>query len=282
MHLVTRAQWGAKPPKSPLKHIASTKGVKVHYEGAPVPADLAKPEKHSQCAGRVRSIQASHLANTKEKYSDIAYSYVVCPHGHVFEGRGLHKRQGANGNQQLNLNHYSVVAMVGDSGLTKPTNDQLHGIRDAIELLRDKGGAGAEIKGHRDGFATKCPGDPLQEWVKKGAPRPGTPGIEPPPPPPPGAKVSLSHVITAARTDPGAAQGHTTFPADVKRVEAALVAEGLLDPKFGDDGSFGSRTVDAYAAYQRRQGFTGANADGIPGKSTLTTLGSQHGFTVAA
>ncbi|MFJ9850174.1 peptidoglycan-binding domain-containing protein [Streptomyces sp. NPDC101150] len=279
MHLVTRADWGAKPSRFPLTHIASTRGVKVHYEGAAVPADLAKPANHTRCAGRVRQIQADHLANRKENYSDIAYSYVVCPHGHVFEGRGLHKLQAANGNHQLNLNHYSVCGMVGNSGLTDPTDAQLGGIRDAIDLLREKGGAGTEIKGHRDGFATQCPGDPLQEWVQRGAPRPGH---APSPPPPTGTKVSLSHVITAARTDPAAAQGHTTFPADVKPVEAALVAEGLLDPSFGDDGSFGSRTVDAYAAFQRRQGLSGANADGIPGKTTLTVLGSQHGFTVAA
>ena len=274
MHLVTRADWGAKPPRSPLVHIASTHGVKVHYEGAPVPSDLAKPENHVKCAGRVRDMQAAHLANHKENYSDIAYSFVVCPHGHVFEGRGLHKLQAANGNHQLNLHHYSVCGMVGDSGLTHPTNAQLAGIRDAIDLLRAKGGAGTEIKGHRDGFATECPGEPLETWVKKGAPRPGASSG--------GISVSLSHVVTAARTDPGAAQGHTTFPADVRPVEAALVAEGLLDPAFGDDGSFGSRTVDAYAAFQRRQGFTGANADGIPGQSTLTALGSRHGFTVAA
>ncbi|MFD0169950.1 peptidoglycan-binding domain-containing protein [Streptomyces decoyicus] len=279
MHLVTRAAWGAKPPRSPLVHIASTRGVKVHYEGAPVSADLAKPENHPKCAGRVRAIQADHLANRKENYSDIAYSFVVCPHGHVFEGRGLHKLQGANGNRQLNLNHYSVCAMVGDSGLTHPTNAQLDGTRDAIDLLREKGGAGAEIKGHRDGFATKCPGEPLHAWVKKGAPRPGG---APSPPPHTGIRISLSHVITAARSDPNAPQGHTTFPVDVRPVEAALVAEGLLDPSLGDDGSFGSRTVDAYAAYQRRQGLTGADADGIPGKSTLTTLGSRHGFIVAA
>ncbi|RPE38895.1 putative peptidoglycan binding protein [Streptomyces sp. Ag109_O5-1] len=274
MQLVTRAEWGAKPPRSPLVNIASTRGVKVHYEGAPVPPDLAKPENHPKCAGRVRDIQAAHLANRKENYSDIAYSFVVCPHGSVFEGRGLHKLQAANGNHQLNLNHYSVCAMVGDAGLTRPTTAQLAGIRDAIDLLRAKGGAGAEIKGHRDGFATQCPGDPLETWVNNGAPRPGAT--------PAGISVSLSHVVAAAHTDPGAAQGHTTFPADVRPVEAALVAEGLLDPTFGSDGSFGSHTVDAYAAFQRREGFTGANADGIPGESTLTALGSRHGFTVAA
>src|SRR5690606_20045753 len=44
-------------------------------------------------------------------------------------------------------------------------------IRDGIDLLR-RHGAGGEIKGHRDGYATACPGGPLYAWVQKGAPRP--------------------------------------------------------------------------------------------------------------
>lgn len=172
MKLVTRSAWGAKPSKYTLVYIAATEGTKVHYEGTAVPASLANPENHSKCDDRMRDIQASHLANVKEDYSDIAYNFVVCPHGYVYEGRGVHHKTAANGNQTLNHNHYSVCAMVGDSGLTKPTDAQLGGIRDAIELLRNKGGAGDEIKGHRDGYATACPGEPLYAWVKKGAPRP--------------------------------------------------------------------------------------------------------------
>jgi hypothetical protein len=92
--------------------------------------------------------------------------------------------------------------------------------------------------------------------------------------------VSLSNVVEAARLDPPAAQGATTHPADVKIVEAALMAEGLLSPTFAKDGSFGTVTVTAYSQWQRRQGFTGPDADGIPGRQTLTTLGNRHGFSV--
>lgn len=173
MKLVTRAQWGARPSKYDLVFIASTKGVKVHYEGTEVPVDLV--DHHELCDDRMRAIQASHLANVKEDYSDIAYNAVVCPHGSVYEGRGLHHRTGANGNATLNVAHYAVCAMVGDSGLTVPTAGQLAGIRDAIEWLRAEGGAGTEIRGHRDGYATTCPGGPLYAWVQAGAPRPTTP-----------------------------------------------------------------------------------------------------------
>ncbi|MFC5909932.1 hypothetical protein [Streptacidiphilus monticola] len=92
--------------------------------------------------------------------------------------------------------------------------------------------------------------------------------------------VSLAHLVAAARTDPGAAQGHTTFPADVRPVEAALRAEGLLAPAYAGDGSFGSRTLTAYAAWQHRCGFAGSDADGIPGRSSLRLLAAKHGFGV--
>lgn len=171
MQLVTRAQWGAKAPTADWTYVGSTLGVKVHYEGTAVPSSLVND--HSACAGRVRDIQASHMANKAEGYIDIAYSAMVCPHGYVYEGRGLHHKTGANGNSTLNWNHYAVCGMVGDSGLTQPTDAMLNGIRDAIEWFQAQGGAGSEIKGHRDGYATSCPGEPLYNWVKAGAPRPG-------------------------------------------------------------------------------------------------------------
>jgi hypothetical protein len=92
--------------------------------------------------------------------------------------------------------------------------------------------------------------------------------------------VSLANVVAAAKSDPKAAQGKALHAADVKPVEAALKAEGLLSAKYASDGSFGTTTVTAYAAWQRKLGFTGKDADGIPGKSTLAKLGAKHGFKV--
>jgi hypothetical protein len=92
--------------------------------------------------------------------------------------------------------------------------------------------------------------------------------------------VSLANVVAASKSDPKAAQGKALHAADVKPVEAALKAEGLLSAKYASDGSFGTTTVTAYAAWQRKLGFTGKDADGIPGKSTLAKLGAKHGFKV--
>ncbi|MFL4904669.1 peptidoglycan-binding protein [Streptomyces sp. MMS24-I2-30] len=107
-------------------------------------------------------------------------------------------------------------------------------------------------------------------------------GTAPKPTTPAKPAVDLSKLVTAARTDPGAKQGHQTYAAGVRLVEAALRAEGLLAATYAADGSFGSTTVTAYAAWQRRCGYSGNDADGIPGKTTLAKLGTKHGFTVTA
>lgn len=61
---------------------------------------------------------------------------------------------------------------------------------------------------------------------------------------------------------------------DVREVQRALkrkmpkVAQGLKA-----DGFFGDDTQKVYAAWQRRCGFTGSAADGVPGKISLQRLG---------
>lgn len=101
------------------------------------------------------------------------------------------------------------------------------------------------------------------------------------------ASVSLAHVIAAAERDPGLPQGGTTYPEDVRPVEAALRAEGLLPALYAADGSFGSMTVAAYSRWQQsapgggyRGTAPGQPADGIPGRDSLIRLGARHGWVV--
>lgn len=99
------------------------------------------------------------------------------------------------------------------------------------------------------------------------------------PPTPTRPTVSLAHIIAAAKSDPPAEQGHTTYRDEARIVEQALADQGLLESAWVD-GSFGTRTVTAYAAWQRRLGYTGDAADGIPGRTSLTRLGDAQNFTV--
>ncbi|MEW2635928.1 peptidoglycan recognition family protein [Streptomyces sp. NPDC048389] len=170
MKLVPRASWGARPYRQPsggITYSRARRGVKLHYLGTGYSDRL-----HDDCAAYVRRIQASHMDGND--WSDIGYSFVVCTHGAVYEGRGLRRRNSANGNTTLNEECYAVLLLVGSSGLTQPTTAQLHGARDAIDYCREEGPAGLWLGGHRDGYATSCPGDAVYAWAKAGAPRPSS------------------------------------------------------------------------------------------------------------
>ncbi|QQM45223.1 N-acetylmuramoyl-L-alanine amidase [Streptomyces liliifuscus] len=95
--------------------------------------------------------------------------------------------------------------------------------------------------------------------------------------------VDLSKLVAAAKSNPSA-QGSPVTYSGVRIVEAALVDAGLLAKPLSD-GHYGTATVTAYAKWQRSKaggGYTGPDADGIPGKTSLTKLGAKYGFTVTA
>lgn len=86
--------------------------------------------------------------------------------------------------------------------------------------------------------------------------------------------VNMEATVRAAQIDPRRAD-HTLTPgakASVLLVEQALQARHLLDATWVD-GYFGTTTVTAYAQYQRSLGYTGLDANGLPGTTSLTRLG---------
>ncbi|MFC6593362.1 peptidoglycan-binding domain-containing protein [Kitasatospora paranensis] len=92
--------------------------------------------------------------------------------------------------------------------------------------------------------------------------------------------VDMEATVLAAQIDPRRADNTLTPGAkdSVLAVERALQARGLLDAKWVD-GYFGTTTITAYAAYQRSLGYTGLAANGLPGATSLTTLG-QGRYTI--
>jgi hypothetical protein len=160
---------------------------------------------------------------------------------------------------------FFVERVEGDFVKTIEGNTNLDGSRTGVGVFRHSrrwtGGA-TMIRGFgRPDYKAVRPGTDL---------KPGVP------------VVSLARVIAAAKKDAPGPDGAVSFPAEVRVVEAALVAEGLLSSAFAKDGSFGTVTIKAYAQFQRRLGFAGADADGIPGSDSLKRLGLKHGFKAVA
>jgi peptidoglycan hydrolase-like protein with peptidoglycan-binding domain len=99
------------------------------------------------------------------------------------------------------------------------------------------------------------------------APRPSAPAPRPPAAAAPAAPAAGSYAA-------GATGAH------VVALQRALIARGYAIPS-GATGKFGGQTRAAVAAFQRAQGWSGALADGVPGRGTLARLGLAGGPAAA-
>ncbi|WP_051864894.1 N-acetylmuramoyl-L-alanine amidase [Streptosporangium roseum] len=239
MKLVTRAQWGARPAKRGLTPLPSARGVKIHYVGSRVNPSPTK-SCGAHCRDMVRGIQSHHMDGNG--WSTIAYNLLVCEHGTVFEGRGKGIMSAANG-PGFNQGHYAVCALIGDKGLVEPTDELLNGLVDAIGYLRNHG-AGREVKGHRDGYSTTCPGDRLYRWVRAGAHRPDASEEKP--------------IEIVVRDGVALWPGRTLelvepmmHGEDVKAWQARLAKRGW---QIGVDGWYGSQSRSVCRSWQRAVG----------------------------
>ncbi|MDF5755833.1 peptidoglycan recognition family protein [Spongiactinospora sp. TRM90649] len=193
----SRASWGARRPRS-TSYLASARGVKAHYTGGHV--DPATLTDHDACRVAVRGIQRGHMNGNG--WSDIGYSMVVCGHDRAMIGRGPHVLPAANG-AGLNSGHYAILVLVGSSGVTQITPAMKKAFHGARDYLRERGSAGPEVKGHRDGYATDCPGPSVYAWVKAGAPLPADPPKPQPPDPaaPPEEDEEMPEIVSLGLED---------------------------------------------------------------------------------
>jgi hypothetical protein len=152
--------------------------------------------------------------------------------------------------------HIHAIA-VGCPDLSAAAAHQVTALRNGLNGLAN---------GHKDPEASLHL--PVITWEQYLAHRDGAPAPKP--------TVSVANVIAAAKADPKGAQGAALHHGDVLLVEKALVAEGLLEAQYAD-GSFGSKTVEAYHKWQESLGYGGADV-GLPGRTSLAALGKKHGW----
>ena len=147
-------------PATTAGYAPCNQGLVVHYDGSN--QGLAGKE-HSACRSYWKNTRQFHMGPSRG-WRDIGYSFAVCPHGVVMEGRGWQREQAAQ--PSGNTTWTSVTFMSGDA--EKPTDAQITAFRDLRAWLRGKG-LGSAVKGHRDFISTSCPGSILYSMVKSGA-----------------------------------------------------------------------------------------------------------------
>lgn len=215
----------------------TTKGVVVHYPGAPTLALGA----HETCRKQVQNWDRQHR---NQGWNGIGYNYLVCHHGIVLTGRGINK-QGAHA-PGANSTHVGVQLMVANPN--DATAAQLKGFRDLLVWLKARGVNTNNITGHRDWSNTSCPGNILQGRVKQK--NWGTGGTVTPVPGGSSGGSSGSGGMTSVR---GIA------------AQQRAVNEAGYTPKLAVDGVWGPKTDAGVKWYQKKIGVT---ADGLWGKAT--------------
>lgn len=121
-----------------------------------------QPEKRSKTSFIVLHHSAASVSSAADidrwhknnGYSGIGYHFVILKNGEVYEGRPLN----TIGAHCLGYNNCSVgICFEGNFEMEKPTDKQIKSCNELINYIKGIY-PNAEIKGHRDLYATACPG----------------------------------------------------------------------------------------------------------------------------
>ncbi len=147
MNLITRSKWGARPPRGTFQHVDWRRGgpLYVHHTAGPVDQT-------------VKQIQAFH--QDTRGWTDIGYHFLVRADGAIYEGRPF-ETWGAH---SPNANQFPAVALIGTYSVAKPTEAMHRSVWEVADWV-----GASQLRGHRDAFATSCPGDAAYDMIVKGA-----------------------------------------------------------------------------------------------------------------
>jgi peptidoglycan hydrolase-like protein with peptidoglycan-binding domain len=285
VHVVEHAGWRThnrnhKGPWGPMNgivihHTAGRSSLGLCYEGT---EDLPGPLCHTHLAkDGTATMIGNGRANHAGTFAKNAYDAVVAE-------SSTHPRPDSSEPVDGNRHFYGIeIENLGDGRDPYPTVQYEAAVQWATAICRAHGWTAESVIGHAEGTRRKIdPSFPMgtfREHVAARLKTTTTGGTESSMPTGTSRPiVDLSKLTAAAKSDPPK-NGTPVSYEGTKVVEAALVKEGLLAKSLAD-GHFGTATKTAYAAWQRRCGWTGKDADGIPGKASLTKLGARRGFDV--
>lgn len=225
MDIISRKEWGARSPRSrSTVGWSSRREFIVHYSAGP-PTQT------------VRQIQDFHMDG--RGWADIGYNFLVDVKGRIYEGRGwLVQGSHAPGHNTSGIG----VCMIGRDGDSTPAAKR------AIRWLYDeavrRAGRNLAKLGHRDVYATSCPGNELYAWVRAGMPADG------------GTTTGGDPLIGLAEGDSGEAV--------VAAQRLILYAGGDL-PRYGPDGTWGTETSEALLSVRKAMGSSVTEAKRMTG-----------------
>jgi hypothetical protein len=165
MKLVLRSEWGARNPKR-RDAATFTRLSTGHWNGPTITVYGQLTWDHHICASLVRGIQNFHMDD--RGWNDIAYNFLVCPHEYVFEGRGMHIINAANGTNEANRSSHAIMFLAGE--LNQFSHHEKTGFKQCVRYISERSQILEKAVGHRDHKATSCPGEERYSWIHRDMP----------------------------------------------------------------------------------------------------------------
>ena len=150
----TRSDWGC--PGGYHRPIPSPTGWSIHYPGP----GRFRFDGHQGCLNQVKAWDTMHRNRGSAM---LEYGGLVCQHGYYIEGRGtwgdLMQQPGSNGTGSANRKYPSLQMMMGTDD--RPPTDLEYRWAGEVVGRGFAQGLPRVVIGHRDTYATACPGNPI-------------------------------------------------------------------------------------------------------------------------
>lgn len=154
MNVLTREQWGARPPSRSYVHIdwSSRPGLETHHSVGVYGTN--NPEAFA------RGVQNDHLGRG---WTDIFYNYLLWYDGTIIEGRPDFAKSGP-------ISHLTIcfAGNYNNRSLTDAQNISWHYVRDYLT----SNGGGNDVAWHGQRAAVGCPGSNVINWLEDNHPLP--------------------------------------------------------------------------------------------------------------
>jgi len=145
------------------------RGFVLHHNG---PAANCLDRPHTRCVAYWAAVRSFHMAPEPkgQGWSDIAYSFGVCPHGMRLTGRGWNKNQFANGTDLVGTNDgpdsewYTVLVFIGIG--EAPTEQMVDGVVALIDEGRASGRCASRVLPHNAFKQKACPGPEFTTYAQ--------------------------------------------------------------------------------------------------------------------
>ncbi len=163
LHMVTRAEWGAKPPVLPMtEHVPDR--ITIHHTATPQAPGKSIADKLRGLQGFSQTRSALGSGRIKEVWADIPYHFYIAANGDIGEGREL--KYVGDSNTPYDPTGHALIVLEGNFQNEEVTPAQLQSLQKLIAALSKKYHIGSDrISGHKDNADTLCPGEKLYALI---------------------------------------------------------------------------------------------------------------------